>query len=138
MKTLKVTLLAAMMFGALTGFAQTKKAEWKEQKDFHAVMGATFHPTEEGNYEPIKKRSGELAKAAVAWSKAAYPAGYDKKKIAPLLKKLVKEAQALDKLVKAKASDEKIGKSLTALHDRFHEITEKCNASGEEEHEHEH
>ena len=135
MKTLRFSLLLLAMVGSLSIFAQEKKADWPAQKDFHTVMAATFHPAEEGNLTPLKAKSGELAKKATAWSKSVYPAGYDKAAIAPILKKLVMECKALDVKVKAGAGKEELTKMITALHDRFHEIVEKCNAGEHEGHE---
>ena len=133
MKTLRISILLVTMVSAMVSFGQAKKPEWKEQKDYHTVMAATFHPAEEGNFAPLKAKSAELAKKATAWSKSVYPAGYDKAAIAPLLKKLVAESKLLDKKVKAGASNKDLNKLITALHDRFHEITEKCNAGDEHE-----
>jgi hypothetical protein len=133
MKTLRISILLVAMVSAMVSFGQAKKPEWKEQKAYHEVMAATFHPAEEGNFAPLKAKSAELAKKATAWSKSVYPAGYDKAAIAPALKKLVAESKLLDKKVKAGASNEALNKLITALHDRFHEITEKCNAGDEHE-----
>ena len=134
MKTLSLSLLLATTFGAIVSFAQPKKAEWKEQQAFHGVMAATFHPAEEGNFAPLKQKSGELVKKATAWSKGVYPAGYDKKAIAPILKKLVAESKMLDAKVKAGAKNDELNKLITALHDRFHQVAEKCNAGDHDEH----
>ncbi|MES2773561.1 MAG: hypothetical protein V4722_05230 [Bacteroidota bacterium] len=134
MKTLRLSFLLVAMLGAIVSFGQ-KKAEWKEQKDYHGVMAATFHPAEEGNFAPLKEKSGDLAKKAAAWGKSVYPVGYDKKAIAPILKKLVAESKLLDAKVKAGAGNEELNKLITALHDRFHEIAEKCNAGDHEGHE---
>lgn len=134
MKTLRISILLVAIMSAMVSFGQAKKPEWKEQKDYHGVMAATFHPAEEGNYEPLKKKSGELAKKATAWGKSVYPVGYDKAAIAPVLKKLIAESKLLDKKVKAGATNAQLKTMITALHDRFHEITEKCNAGEHDEH----
>jgi len=134
MKTLRISFLMVALCGAMVSFGQAK-AEWKEQKAYHGVMAATFHPAEEGNFAPLKERSSDLAKKATAWGKSVYPAGYDKAAIAPILKKLVAESKAIDKKVKAGASNEELNKLITALHDRFHEIAEKCKAGEHDEHE---
>lgn len=125
-------LTIALLIGTVNFAQHHSKIEWKELKDFHAVMGATFHPSEKGDYNPIKKRSGELADKATAWSKSDYPKGYDQAVIAPILEKLVLESKTLDTRVKEGASDAEIGKLLGALHDRFHEIVEKCSSSEHE------
>ena len=105
--------------------AQEKKS-WKEMHDFHTVMGATFHPAEEGKLEPIKTRSQELLDKAVAWQKSTAPEGYDKNAVTKSLQKLVDGSKELNKLVKDKAKDETLKEKLSALHDVFHEIMEKC------------
>ncbi len=38
--------------------------DWPALKDFHKVMSQTFHPSEEGNLQPIKERSGEMTQKA--------------------------------------------------------------------------
>lgn len=124
MKKLFYTLLIALS----ANFANAQnKATWKELKDFHTVMSQTFHPAEEGNLKPIRERSAEMVKAAEAWKKSAIPADYKNvKDIQETLNKLVDGSKNLDKQIKAKASDEEIKKSITALHDVFHTIVGLC------------
>ena len=107
---------------------QAQKVEWKELSDYHTVMAQTFHPSEEGDLKPIKARSGELATKAKALQKSMVPAAYQKPGVKETLKLLAKESKAVDKMVrKGKASDADLTKALSALHDRFHEVMEKCN-----------
>ena len=107
--------------------AQSIFDKWTALKTFHGVMSQTFHPAEEGNLEPIKKRSGEMVEKANALAKSAIPAEFKTEKIQTAVKKLQKGSKALDKLVKGKkASDADITKSLSALHDVFHEIVGLC------------
>jgi hypothetical protein len=112
----------------LTVQAQTK-VEWPERTAFHSVMSTTFHPAEDGNLEPIKKRSGEMVQKAKEWKESTPPKEFDKPVIKKKLKQLYKESKALDKMIQKKASDAKIKAALTKLHDRFHEIAEACNHS---------
>lgn len=102
------------------------QAKWKEMDVFHDIMGATFHPAEDGNLQPIRTRNKEMLEKAVAWKKAAVPQGYDQAAVSASLKKLVKGAKEIDKLVKANATDKELTDKLSALHDVFHEIMEKC------------
>ena len=102
------------------------KAKWKEMEDFHTVMSATFHPSEEGKLDPIKTRSQEMVDKAVAWKQSTPPAGYDKNAVKSSLKKLVSGTKEINKLVKDKAADNVLKEKLSALHDVFHEIMEKC------------
>ena len=101
-------------------------ASWPEIKTFHKVMSQTFHPSEEGNLQPIKERSAEMAEKANALKMTKIPAQFNKKEIVAAVNKLAKDSKALDKLVKSKASDEKITKALNGLHDTFHTIVGLC------------
>jgi hypothetical protein len=121
-----VCLLIAAFALTVSVNAQEKKAAWKEMNDFHTVMSETFHPAEEGHLDPIKKRSQEMVDKAVAWQGSTAPAGYDKKQVDASLKKLVKGAKELHKMVKAKAADNALKEKLSGLHEVFHEIMEKC------------
>lgn len=132
MKKLVAVFVVGSLLVANTSFGQTK-GKWKEMEDFHAVMGGTFHPAEEGKLEPIRTRSKEMVDKAVAWEKSTAPEGYDKKAVSTTLKKLVTGAKELDKMVKAKATDQALVTKLSSLHDVFHEIMEKCQ---KEEHQH--
>lgn len=114
----------------LAGAAFTTQAQqpaWKELDDYHTVMSQTFHPSEEGNLQPIKTRSGELAAKAKTLQKSTIPAAYQKEGVKKSLDLLAKESKALDKMVRKQKADAEITKSLTALHDRFHEVMEKCH-----------
>lgn len=99
--------------------------KWPALKNFHGVMSQTFHPMEEGNLEPIKTRSGEMVMKAKELAKSDIPAEFNTPAIQSAVKRLQKGSKSLDKLVK-KGSDEEIKKSLTALHDVFHEIVGLC------------
>ena len=101
-------------------------AAWPEIKIFHKVMSQTFHPSEEGNLQPIKERSAEMVEKANALKMAKIPAQFNKKEIVVAVNKLAKDSKELDKLVKSKASDDKITKALNGLHDTFHTIVGLC------------
>jgi hypothetical protein len=111
MNNLKYFLVFFLGFN-LSTFAQGKFDKWPEIKSFHAVISATFHPSETGDLEPIKKRSAELLKSATALSTSKIPAEFDKKEVQEALKKLQKEASAIDKLVSGKAKDEALKSAL--------------------------
>ena len=101
--------------------------KWAALKDFHGVMSQTFHPAEEGKLEPIKTRSGEMVEKATALAKSAIPAEFNTPKITDAVKRLQSGSKDLDKLVKnKKTTDADITKSITALHDVFHEIVGLC------------
>lgn len=124
----KCTLFIALLLFGLTSvkLQAQEKAKWTEMDSFHVVMAKTFHPAEEGKMEPIRSRSGEMVTKAVAWQESTAPEGYDKDAVKESLKDLVEGAREIDKLVKEKATDELIKTKLSALHDVFHQIMEKC------------
>lgn len=132
-KTIKLVVmcLLAVAFSAQTIHAQSKFDKWSELKKFHGVMSQTFHPSEEGNLEPIKTRSGEMVAKADTLSKSVIPAEFDKKEVRDAVSKLAADSKKLDELIKKKGSDEAITKALSDLHDTFHLIVEKCSKSDE-------
>lgn len=100
---------------------------WPAIKAFHGVMSQTFHPSEEGDLQPIKTRSGEMVEKATALAKSKFPAEFATLKIKDAVQRLQSGSKALDKLVKNKKStDQEITASLAALHDVFHEIVGLC------------
>jgi hypothetical protein len=114
--------------------AQSKFDSWQALKDFHKVMSQTFHPSEEGNLQPIKTRSGEMVEKAAALKKSTIPTEFDKKEVRAAVKQLAKDSKKLDKMIKKNASDAAITKSLSALHDVFHQIVGLCSNQGHEHH----
>ena len=44
-----------------------EKSDWKEMQNFHSLISATFHPSEEGNLKPLKAKSDSLLLAAKTW-----------------------------------------------------------------------
>ena len=126
---MKIVLSVIMMFAALTVSRPVHaqpKAKWQELDTFHEVMSKTFHPAEEGKLEPIRSRSSEMVDKAVAWKNSTAPEGYDKSAVLKNLKKLVRGAKEINKMVKKNASDNELKEELSELHDVFHEIVEKC------------
>lgn len=124
-----IFVVAILLFVTTLISAQTK-VEWKEKNDFHTVMSQTFHPVEEGNFKPIRERSGEMVEKAIAWQKSSIPADFKNVKgIKKNLNKLVKESQKLDKKIKSNATDAQIKADLTALHDIFHQIVGLCETT---------
>lgn len=117
-------LFSALAFAIPAGAQE--KAVWKEMETFHSVMSTTFHPAEEGKFEPIRTRSGEMVEKAIAWKNSTAPEGFNQEAVQKILVKLVKGAKKVDKLVKKSASDADLKAQLTELHGVFHEIAEKC------------
>ncbi|MFH1004887.1 MAG: hypothetical protein V1781_05270 [Bacteroidota bacterium] len=126
-----VAVIAAFLFTNVTKSQSKHNDSWPEKTAFHSVMSSTFHPSEEGNLEPIKRRSKEMVQKAKEWMESTPPADFNKPTIKEKLKLLYQESKTLNKLVKSKTSDEEIKTALAKLHDRFHEIViicgKKCN-----------
>ena len=124
-KIISFALLIAALAFTQSGQAQ-KKVPWKEMEDFHTIMGATFHPAEEGKLNPLKTRSSELVEKAISWKNSTAPEGYNQAAVKKTLKKLVKDSKEIKKMVQKNASDADLKEEITELHGIFHEITEKC------------
>ena len=130
----RFSFLVTVLFLSVVAFAQTKKTAWKEYNSFNTLMAETFHNFEDGNFVPVKTKSAELVSKAQTWSKSAYPVGYDKTAIAPLLTKLVDQTLVLDQAVKAGVANEEVGKILSDLHKQFLKIYDLCTDAKHEQH----
>ena len=126
---MKIKLLAiiAFVFVANAVQAQTAADKWPALKELHGVVSQTFHPSEEGNLQPIKARSEELYNKAAALLKSDIPADYRTNAILASAEKLQIKSKALHKLVVAKAADADITKSLKEVHDVYHDIAGLCS-----------
>ena len=102
-------------------------SEWKELKNFHEVISHTFHPMEEGNFKPIREKSGELNNAAAALATSKIPADLNRLDVVSAVKELSTKTKQLDELVQKKGSDEKVKEQLTSVHDSFHKIVGLCS-----------
>ena len=120
-----LALAADFQLAAMSASADNND-KWNELNAFHDVMSATFHPMEEGDFKPIRSRAREMASKAKQWSDSAPPSIYAQAKIKASLTKLAQESKALESLVAKNATDAQIKESLSALHDRFHEIAGLC------------
>jgi Skp family chaperone for outer membrane proteins len=125
---MKTKFLAIVVFFLTVNasIAQSTFDKWPAINEFHQVISQTFHPAEEGNLEPIKTRSEELMNKAANVLKSNIPAEFATAPILASAEKLQLKSKALHKMVQAKASDAEITKSLTELHDVFHEIVGLC------------
>lgn len=140
MKKIALLLLVGFGISALMNqaTAQSKLQDWNELKDFHKVMAQTFHPSEEGNLEPIKTRIGEMVEKAKTLQASKFPADFDNEKIKKAVAQLVTDSEKLQKAIKDGASDKKITKSLSELHDVFHQIVGLCSETEGHDHDHNH
>lgn len=117
-------IMIAISLATLSVYSQ--EAKWQQMEDFHAVMSVTFHPADDGNLEPLKEKSGNLLANAKAWQKAAVPQGFNAVVTKPILKRLVKQCNSINKAVAAGKSDAELKKMIIEAHEIFHEIKEKC------------
>ncbi|MES1225456.1 MAG: hypothetical protein ABUT20_58795 [Bacteroidota bacterium] len=119
-------LLLFLGIVAVSFTANAQKKEWKELKAFHGIMSSTFHPSEEGNLNPIKEKIADMVKLAKEWQKSEVPEGFNGEAVKPKLEELVKGTEELETIIKEKGTDKAITEKLSSLHDKFHEIVEKC------------
>jgi len=126
-----IVRLAVVMLAMIPAmsFAQTGKATtapWAELKAFHALMSKTFHPSEEGNFAPLKAKADSLLIAAKAWQASKIPADYKPEETQETLAKLVKQCNLIAGAVAAKADDVKLKVLIADAHDIFHKIVGEC------------
>ena len=127
MKHLKAFLVLALIVVANSVSAQSTFEKWPAIKEFHEVMSQTFHPAEEGNLAPIKARSEEMMNKAAMLLKSDIPAEFKTNAILASAERLQLKSKALHKLVTSNGADAAIVKSITDLHDTFHEIVGLCS-----------
>jgi len=120
-------MMFAISLATLSVYSQ--EAKWQQMEDFHGVMSVTFHPAEDDNLKPLKEKSGALAANAKAWQKGAVPEGFNAGVTKPILKRLVKQCNAINKAVADGKPDEELKKMIIEAHDIFHEIKEKCRST---------
>lgn len=130
----KLISISILLFGflILCSSSVTSKpyaGSWPELEAFHKVMSQTYHPAEEGNYQPIKDRIGEMVEAAAKMNSSTIPAEFNKPEIIETAKKLEADSKALEEKIKAGAEDKDIFTALTSLHDTFHKIVGLCNTN---------
>lgn len=106
---------------------KVNEGRWPELDEYHEVMSKTFHPAEAGDLKPVYAHAAELATKAEVLKKSAVPTKYQKDGVKESIELLEKESAALAKMVKKNKSEEELKKAIFALHDRFHEVMEKCH-----------
>ena len=127
MKHLKAFLVLALIVVASSVSAQSTFDKWPALKEFHEVMSQTFHPAEEGNLVPIKARSQEMMNKAAMLLKSDIPTEFRTDAILASAEQLQLKSKSLHKLVMTNGADASILKSITDLHDTFHEIVGLCS-----------
>lgn len=126
MKKIFVIALGMILF-SLNLKAQENFDKWPALGNFHTVISQTFHPAEEGNLFPVKKRAAELPEKAVLLHKSAIPAEFSGPGIIPAIHQRCQESAAPDKLIKFKVEDKLILAGLKQVHDCFHTIVGICS-----------
>ena len=134
----KITLLFVALISIMSvSFAQAKKTApkqnvavaapvWSEMKAFHAIMSATFHPTEEGNFTILRERASDLYSASKEWYASEIPAQFKAKETKETLEKLMIKCNEVMGAVANKENDETLKKLITEAHDLFHHISGEC------------
>ena len=107
--------------------AQAQSTKWAEMESFHTVMSKSFHPTEEGNFKPLRENASLLEEKAKSWKLAKIPVGINAKKTKPFLEKLVKECTNIKASVTKNKPDSTLLRQITQAHETFHALVESCN-----------
>jgi superoxide dismutase len=103
-----------------------EKDSWPALKDFHKVMSQTFHPSETGDFKPLRTRSNEFLAKALLLKNSIPPVSLNKPAIQAAMDKLVKESTEIQKAVQKNAKDETLKKLIVQAHDTFHVIQGLC------------
>ena len=127
MKYFKTFVVLALIIVANAVSAQSTFDKWPAIKDFHGIISETFHPAEEGNLAPIKALSEEMMNKAALLLKSDIPTEFKTNAILASAERLQLKSKALHKLVTSNGADVAIVKSITDLHDTFHEIVGLCS-----------
>jgi hypothetical protein len=122
---MKKIVLFALLLASLNIHAQ--KQQWKPFHDFRYLIDRTYEPAAKNQLQPVKDSAFVLAAKAKEWQDAAIPANYDARALKSLLKKLVKETEALQNGVKKSKDDTDIKTLITHVNETFQQIVAKCN-----------
>ncbi len=107
--------------------SEIEKDNWMALKEFHKVMAQTYHPAEEGNFVPLRTRSGELLAKAILFSNSKPPLSKDKPAVHKALADLAEQCEKIYELVEKNAKDAVLMKEMTKAHDLFHQVEELCH-----------
>ena len=122
-----------LIFASLNQKLQPSQIDiWEELEVFHQAIALTFHPAEDGDFEPVKNDSDELVEAAEKLSTSKLPTYFEKAENEKLknqlqitLQKLVTESRELHFLItQKKGTDKEILSGLSNLHSTYHHIEE--------------
>ena len=85
--------------------SEIEKDNWLALKDFHKVMAQTYHPAEEGNFVPLRTRSGELLAKAILFANSKPPLSKDKTEVHKALTNLAEQCDKIYELTAKNAKD---------------------------------
>jgi hypothetical protein len=120
---LSKSLIVMVLFMAINSVnAQSITDKWKQLGDFHELLSKTFHPTEEGDFRPIKQSSQELLTKSEALDVATMPQDLRNPSIEPVILVLKKQTKLVNELVKSKVPDPEIMRAFQNLHDIYYRI----------------
>jgi len=122
MKNLIFTSILIVFVSA--SYAQMPK--WNELDSFHTVLSKSFHPSESGNFKPLKENINLLISNAKNWQTSAVPQGFTASKAKPILLQLVKECMLIKSSIAANKPDSVLQKQITVVHETFHSFIESC------------
>jgi superoxide dismutase len=105
---------------------EIEKDSWPELKDFHKTLSESFHPTEKGDFSPLKKNCGTLLAKAVLLRNSVLPNSLKNKEIDNTLKIIEEKCEELYELKSKKIKDEILKKKIIEIHDQFHLVMKKC------------
>ena len=126
--TFVALFLMSLLFTSFISKKQLLVDIWEDLERFHQAIALTFHPAEDGDFEPVKNDSKELVEAAEKLSSSKLPSYFDKNEnlkneLYTILEKLVIQTKDLDRLVEEKtATDQELLAQLNALHTTYHHI----------------
>ncbi|MDE3142696.1 MAG: hypothetical protein KGL19_00990 [Bacteroidota bacterium] len=121
-----LSTMAIAIICMIASHAQTKAPEWKEQKQFYGLISSSFHPAEEGKFDPLKSKADSLTMAAKLWHASPIPSNFKPKETKENLEILVKKCVVLQQAVKENKPDAELKKLITDAHDTFHKIVGEC------------
>lgn len=120
---MKKILLPVFILFAFMSKAYSQDALKEAIDNFHTTLAFTYHPmADEGNFEPIKAKSHELAEKAKSIEEAYEKTKKKPKEMEPAIESLEEQCETLDKVIASGADNETIKTRLSTIHDRFHEL----------------
>lgn len=123
----KIIAIVVTLLFSINSFADNGMEQWPALKAMHSVVAATFHPSEEGNLIPVRKKAHELVMKAHELKISSIPKSFDNPKVKHAMILLEKESRALETMVNKKASDAELTKQIKAVHEAFHQIVGLCS-----------